>query len=99
MRRREFMTVLSGAAAWPIAARAQQPAVPVIGFMSGRSPADSAHLLAAFRQGLSDLGFIEGQNIAIDFRWAAGRYDRLPALAAELVARRVAVLAALGGDA
>jgi putative ABC transport system substrate-binding protein len=99
MRRRSFFSLVGGAAAWPLAARAQQSALPVIGFMSGRSPADSAHLLAAFRQGLSDFGFIEGQNIAIDFRWAAGRYNHLPALAAELVARRVAVLAALGGDA
>jgi putative ABC transport system substrate-binding protein len=70
----------------------------VIGFMSGRSPEDSAHLLAAFRQGLSEVGFVEGQNVAIEFRWARGQYDRLPALAAELVERRVAVLAGVGGD-
>src|SRR5215472_8314040 len=84
---------------WPLAARSQPPVLPVIGFMSARSPEDSSHLLAAFRQGLSDFGFIEGQNITIEFRWAGGQYDRLPSLAAELVARRVAVLAAVGGDA
>jgi ABC-type uncharacterized transport system substrate-binding protein len=100
MRRRKFITLLGGAAAaCSVAARAQQPAMPVIGFMSGRSAEDSPHLLAAFRQGLSDFGFVEGQNIAIEFRWAGGQNDRLPSLAAELVARRVAVLAALGGDA
>jgi putative ABC transport system substrate-binding protein len=99
MRRREFITVLGSAAMWPLVARAQQPAMPVIGFMSGRSAEDSPHVLAAFRQGLSDFGFVEWQNIAIEFRWAGGQYDRLPSLAAELVARRVAVLAALGGDA
>jgi len=84
---------------WPLTARSQPPALPVIGFMSGRSPEDSSHLLAAFRQGLSDFGFIEGQNITIELRWAGGQYDRLPSLAAELLARRVAVLAAVGGDA
>src|SRR5215467_4808648 len=84
---------------WPLAGRSQPPTLPVIGFMSGRSPEDSPHLLAAFRQGLSDFGFIEGQNITIEFRWAGGQYDRLPSLAAELVARRVAVLVAVGGDA
>jgi putative tryptophan/tyrosine transport system substrate-binding protein len=98
MRRREFITLLGGAAAWPFAAHGQQPAMPVIGFMSGRSPEDSAYLVAAFRQGLSEGGFVEGQNVAIEFRWARGQYDRLPALAAELVGRQVSVLVGLGGD-
>ena len=96
MKRRAFIGLLGGAAAWPVAARAQQ--APVIGWMSGRSPADSSHLLAAFREGLSETGFVEGQTVSIDYRWAHGDYDRLPALAAELVGRGVTVLAALGGD-
>src|SRR6516165_9913826 len=99
MRRREFITLLGGAvAAWPLAARAQQPAMPVIGFMSTRSPEDSAYLLAAFRRGLAEGGFVEGQNVAIEFRWARGRYDLLSAMAAELVSRRVAVLTTAGGE-
>ena len=97
MRRREFITLVGGAAAWPIAARAQQPAMPVIGFLSSRSPGESAGVVAAFRQGLGETGFVEGQNLAIAFRWAEGRYDRLPALVAELVNLRVAVLFAAGG--
>ena len=96
--RRAFILALGGAAAWPLAARAQQPAMPVIGFMSSRSPEDSAHLVAAFRRGLGEGGFVEGQNVAIEFRWARGQYERLPALAAELVSSRVAVLVAVGGD-
>src|SRR5437879_7129703 len=98
IRRRELITLLGGAATWPLAAHAQQPAMPVIGFMSARSPEDSAHLVAAFRRGLGESGFVEGQNVALEFRWARGQYDQLPALAAELVSRRVAVLVAVGGD-
>ena len=99
MRRREFITLLGGAtAAWPLSARAQQPAMPVIGFMSARSPADSVHLVEAFRAGLRDGGFVEGQNVAVEYRWAHGDYGRLPALAKELVDRKVAVLLGIGGD-
>jgi putative ABC transport system substrate-binding protein len=99
MKRRAFIALLGGAAAaWPLAARAQQPAVPVIGWMSGRSPEDSVHLLAAFREGLRETGFVEGQNISIEYRWAFGQYDRLPALASDLVSRGVTVLAGVGGD-
>jgi len=99
LRRREFITGLGGAAAaWPLTARAQQPALPVIGFMSGRAPQDSSYLVDAFRQGLSQGGFVEGRNVAFEFRWAHGEYDRLPALAADLVGRNVAVLVGVGGD-
>ncbi len=99
LRRREFITLLGGATvAWPLAAQAQQPAMPLIGFMSTRAPEDSVHVVAAFRRGLGEGGLIEGKNVVIEFRWARGEYDRLPALAAELVSRRVAVLVAAGGD-
>jgi putative tryptophan/tyrosine transport system substrate-binding protein len=99
MRRREFITILLGtAASWPLAARAQRPAIPVVGFMSGRSPDDSAHLVAAFQQGLAETGFVEGQTVAIEFRWAHGDYDKLPSLAADLVNHKVAVLVGVGGD-
>ncbi len=99
LKRRDFITLFGGAAVgWPLTARAQQQPMPVIGWMSGRSPEDSAHLVAAFRQGLREAGFVEGQNLSIEYRWARGDYGRLPTLAAELVERRVAVLVAVGGD-
>jgi ABC-type uncharacterized transport system substrate-binding protein len=100
MRRREFFTLLGGAvAAWPLAARTQQSAMPVIGFMSARSPEDTGRELEAFHKGLREGGFVSGQNINVEYRWARGDYTRLPALATELVQQRVAVLVATGGDA
>jgi putative ABC transport system substrate-binding protein len=99
MRRRDFITLIGGAAvSLPLVARAQQAAVPVIGFLSSRAPDESADVVEAFRGGVKDGGFVEGQNVVIEFRWAHGDYGRLPTLAADLVAHRIAVIAAVGGD-
>jgi putative tryptophan/tyrosine transport system substrate-binding protein len=101
VERRAFISLLGGAAAaWPLAARAQQPAMPVVGFMNTLNSADASDLglVAAFRQGLQETNFVEGQNVAVEYRWAQGQYDRFPELAAEFVRRQVVVIAATGGE-
>src|SRR5438105_6588226 len=100
MRRREFITLFSGAAAaWPLGARAQQPALPVIGFLSPSPPAGNPRRVPPFLRGLNEGGYVDGRNVRIEYRWAEGQYDRLPALAVDLVRHRVAVIAATAGTA
>ena len=95
MRRRDFIKLIAGSiAAWPLAARAQQPAMPLVGLVNGRSAQDAARNTAAFRKGLNETGYVEGQNVTVEYQWLEGQYDRLPSLLADLVRRRVAVIAA-----
>jgi|SRR6516162_936522 len=97
LKRRDFISAFGGAAAWPLTARAQQPpSMPLVGFMSARSPGESASLVAAFHKGLNETGYVEGRNVAIEYRWAEGKYDVLPIMATDLVRRRVTVIVAIG---